>query len=63
MSDPPISDIDLENKMALVWTILKIQNNWQKIWSKVRQILMSETIKAGRRFYFWLDEFHNMRKI
>ena len=24
----------------------------QRTWFKVRQILMSETIKAGRRFYF-----------
>lgn len=31
---------------------LRFKTIVQRTWSKVRQILMSETIKAGRRFYF-----------
>ena len=28
MSDPTLSDIDIKNKMALVWTTLKMHSNW-----------------------------------
>ena len=34
MSDPPLSDIDLKNQMALVWTTLKYHGiiNNDKLW-------------------------------
>ena len=40
MSDPPLSDIDFKNKMAWVWTTLKIIGKYMaKIWILVFQSL------------------------
>ena len=37
MSDPTVSDIDFENKMAWVWTTLKIVTEWT-LWPAVTEL-------------------------